>query len=161
MTDISWKDAAAIWGAGLSTLIVLTKLLPSRPVFLVEPGDAPVSDLTIRIINPAKSMRIVRERFRVKLWGRGTVIGVYSRKSRMMDAGVPGTLVLAVKGESETSVSVNCATERDQQGSGGWLICFTWRGSWLIPLGIPAFVLVSTKRAALFNAAIMDNEGKL
>jgi hypothetical protein len=43
---LSWRDAAAIWGAGLSTVMAVMRLLPSRPRFHVEPGERPISDLT-------------------------------------------------------------------------------------------------------------------
>jgi hypothetical protein len=157
MLDPTWRDVAAIWGAALSTLIVLVRLLPSRPMFFLEPGDRPSSDLTVHVINPAKSMRLVRERWRWKLTGSGSVIGVYTRQSRVDDAGVSGTLILAIKGESETVVMINCLNEHDQNGVGRWLLCFTWRGSWLVPIGFPAFVYVSTKRAAQLNSAIRSD----
>jgi len=152
--DPAFRDVAAIWGAGLSTLILLAKLLPSRPLFLLEPGQPPTADLTVRIINPSKSMRLVRERYRWKLTGQGRVIGVFTRRSRLSDAGIPGTLVLALKGESEATVLINCLGDRDQPDVGRWLICFVWRGSWMIPVGIPAFIFVSTARAKQLNAAI-------
>ena len=152
--DPSWRDFAAVWGAVLSTLIVLARLIPSRPQFEIEPGKPPTSDLILRIINPAKSMRLIRECFRVKISGGGSVLGVYTGKSRMCDAGVPGTLLLAIKGEDEKEVMINCLSDKDQNGNGRWILCFTWRGGWLLPFAIPAFVYVSTKRAARLNAAI-------
>jgi hypothetical protein len=159
MVELTWRDIAALWGAGLSTLIVLTRLLPTRPLFFLEPRprDDSTTDAIIRIINPEKSMRLVRECYRWRLTGNGTVIGVFTRKSRLCDAGVAGTLLLAVKGESETTVKINCFKERDHKGTSRWLLCFTWRGAWLFPIGIPHFVYLSTKRIEQLNAALPDD----
>jgi hypothetical protein len=149
-----WRDLAALWGAALSTFIFVARFIPSRPIFEIERGQPPTSDLTLRVINPSKSMRVIRERFRFKLSGKGHAIGISTGRSRTCDVGTPGTLLLAIKGEDEQKVEINCLNEADQGRNGRWLVCFTWRGSWILPLGIPAFVYVSTKRAAELNAAV-------
>jgi hypothetical protein len=158
MVELTWRDIAALWGAGLSTLIVLTRLLPTRPLFFLEPrpGDDSTTDAIIRIINLDKSMRLVRERYRWRLTGKGRFIGVFT-KSRTDDAGKPGTLLLAVKGESEATVKINCFNAYDHKGTSRWLLCFTWRGAWLLPISIPHFVYLSTKRVEQLNAALPDD----
>ncbi len=95
--DLSWRDFAAIWGARLSSLIVLARFLQARPRFKTEPGKLPTSDQILRIVNPAKNMRLIRERFRVKVSGDGCEIGIFTGKSRVCDLGVPGTLLFAIR----------------------------------------------------------------
>jgi len=68
--DPSWRDFAALWGATLSTLIVLANFLPARPRFHLEPSDPPETDLTLKIINPSQRMCFVRELFRIHLTRR-------------------------------------------------------------------------------------------
>ena len=152
--DPTWRDFAAVWGAGVSTLLVLTKLLPSRPRFHLEPGDQPSSDLTLRIINPSKSMRFVRELFRYQLSGSQKAFGIYTGKTPLYLAGVPGSLLIAVKGEEEKEVSINCIINQDQTENNRWLVCFGWQGQWIIPVSIPAPMFISTKRATRLNAAL-------
>ncbi|NUJ81422.1 hypothetical protein HUN39_15595 [Methylocystis sp. FS] len=151
--DPEWRDFAAIWGAVLSSLLALARFLPDRPQFEIEPGKSVPCDLILRIINPAKSMRLVRDLCRIKI-GRGgaNVIGLYIEKTRLIDTGIPGTLLLAIKAESEREVMINCLSEKDKPSR--WLILFLWRGSWFLPIYFPAFVYVSTKRATKLNAAL-------
>jgi hypothetical protein len=152
--DLSWRDFAAIWGAGLSSLIVLARFLQARPRFKTEPGKLPTSDQILRIVNPAKNMRLIRERFRVKVSGDGCEIGIFTGKSRVCDLGVPGTLLFAIKGEDEREVTIIFANNKSLNVNGRWIVCFTWHGDWLLPFPIPAFVYISTKRAAQLNTAI-------
>jgi hypothetical protein len=152
--DPAWRDFAALWGAGLSTLLVLAKLLPSRPRFHLEPGDRPSSDLTLRIINPSKNMRLVRELFRYQLSGSEKALGIYTGKTPLDLAGVPGSLLVAIKGEHEKEVSINCVINQDQTENNRWLVCFGWQGQWIIPIWFPVLVFISTKRASRLNAAL-------
>lgn len=153
--DPSWRDFAAVWGAALSTLIVLARIIPSRPQFEIEPGKPPISDLILRIINPAKNMRLVRKSFRMKISGGESAIGIYTGKSKINEIGVPGTLLFAIKGEDEREVMIIFENDKAKNRYGRWIVCFTWRGGgWLFPFAIPAFVYISTKRAARLNAAI-------
>ena len=152
--ELSWRDIAAIWGAGLSTFLALTKLLPSKPMFHLEPGDPPSSDLTLRIMNPGKRMLIVRERFRWRIAGAEDVLGIFTERSRLDQMGVPGTLVVAVPSEGETLVSINCLSRRvGAEADSQWLLVFAWSAGWLLPLSIPALVYVSSKRARELDAA--------
>lgn len=105
--DLSWRDFAALWGAALSTLICLARFIPSRPQFEIEPGKPPISDLILRIINPAKDMRLVRESFRMRISG-GESIVIYTGKSKTND----GTLLYAIKGEDEREVMIIFENEK-------------------------------------------------
>ena len=131
--DPTWRDVAAVWGAGLSTLLVLAKLLPSRPRFHLEPGYWPSSDLTLRIINPSKNMRLVRELFRFQLGGSQKALGIYTGKTPLDLAGVPGSLLVGIKGEEEKEVKINCIINQDQTENNRWLVCFGWQAPSIIP----------------------------
>ena len=152
--DPAWRDFAAIWGAGLSTLLVLVKLLPTRPRFHLEPGERPSSDLTLRVINPAKSMRLVRELFRWHISGSQNALGIYTGKTPLDQAGVPGSLLIAIKGEDEKSVRINCIINQDRTENNRWLVCLGWQGQWVIPMWLPVPVLISTRRAERLNTAL-------
>lgn len=149
---LTWRDIAAIWGAGLSTLLALGALLPSRPRFEIEPGEPPSSDLTLRISNPSTRHRLVRDVWRANLAGSSHSLGLYTRQTRLIDAGIAGSLNLLVRSGEEKVVQINCV--EDRAGScGRWLILFIWRGNWLLPVGFPVLVYVSTRRAAKLNSA--------
>jgi hypothetical protein len=152
--DLSWRDLAAVWGAALSTLLVLAKLLPSKPTFHVEPGEKPITDLTIRIINPSKSMCLVRELFRLQLGGPQRALGVYTGRTPLEGAGVPGALLISIRGEEERAVMINCIINQDVGENNRWLVCFGWQGAWVIPLWLPVPVYISTKRAIRLNTAL-------
>jgi hypothetical protein len=49
------RDFAAFWGAGLSTLLVLTKLLDPRPIVMMDftRDSERLRDLRLLITNPA------------------------------------------------------------------------------------------------------------
>ena len=55
----SWRDVAAVWGAGLSTVLALSRLLIPRPVFHIEPAQKPAGDLLLSIVNPDRKMVLV------------------------------------------------------------------------------------------------------
>jgi hypothetical protein len=149
---LSWRDAAAIWGAMLSTVMAVMRLLPSRPRFHVEPGEQPISDLTIRVANPSKGMCFVRELWRLPFPGTERPLGVYTGKTPMADVGATGSLWIAVKSESEVAIIVNCMDERSGPKN-RWLLVFGWQGSWFVPTWAPVPVFISTKRAKRLNAA--------
>lgn len=149
---MNWRDAAALWGAGLSTFLALASLLPSRPRFHVEPGEPPGIDLLIRVVNPAKRMCFVRELWRVQLGGPDRSLGVYTVKTPSAEVGVPGSLWISIESEDETRVVVNCIDGRTGFEN-CWLIVFGWQGPWLLPVWVPVPVLVSTARARRLNAA--------
>jgi hypothetical protein len=151
--DPGWRDFAAIWGAGLATALALGKFLPARPRFHVEPGDKPVSDLTIRIINPAKRMCFVRELGRWHIGGPQKALGIYTGSTPMDQVGVPGSLFIGLKGEDEREVRVNCIINNNLGENNRWLIWFGWQGGWVLPVWFPVPVFVSTKRAAKINEA--------
>ena len=47
---MDWKAVAAIWGAGLSTILAIAKVLEARPVFQLEPMNTLTGDQWYRII---------------------------------------------------------------------------------------------------------------
>jgi len=117
--DLSWRDVAALWGAGLSTFLAIVGILPSRPRFHVEPGDQPgtASDLTVRVVNPSKHMRFVKELWRLPFPGSEKGLGVYTDKTAPDD--IMERLWLAIKSESEATVNVNCIINRKRERAGG------------------------------------------
>jgi hypothetical protein len=150
--DLSLRDVVAIWGAGLSTILLLLKVLPSRPRFHVEPGERQVCDLTIRIANPAKGMCFVRECWRIRAPRSERSLGVFTDKT-IADAGKTGSLWITIRSESEVTVKVNCLLNRDGGPKCRWLVIFGWQGSWIVPLWVPVPVYVSTGRANRLNTA--------
>lgn len=146
MDGISLRDIAAIWGAGLSTLLALSYFLPARPYFHLEPGE--MNDLRIRIVNPARDMVFVREWFRFRLGGSETALGVFSDGSRFEDMGRSGTVHVGIPGEGSGYITVNTL----KPGS-IWLVVLRWRRQWLLPIWIPKVVFLSGHRAAEMKAA--------
>ena len=83
--DPFWTSVAALWGAVLSTVLAVLSIVPPRPRFHFEPGDQPISDLTVRIVNPAKRMRFVRELGRIRFPGSEKAsLSVWTGKTRSL-----------------------------------------------------------------------------
>ena len=157
-TEWTWRDIAAVWGAGLSTLIWLGRLLPIRPTFHLAPGERPLSDMTLRIVNPSRETILVRDIARIRLGGDREIIGLFTRKTPVCDIGRSGGLLVTVPGEGALDVKVNCI-DAEKEPNARWIVIFVWRGgSWIFPLGLPVPVYISARRAALLNKGA-QNEG--
>ena len=147
--DPFWTSAAAIWGAGLSTLVVVLSIVPSRPRFHVEPRSQRGDDLTVRIVNPAKRMRFVRQLCCWPFPGSEKTLPIHTDES-------PGWLArrwIALKSESETTVYMTWVIG-EPRPSNRWLVIFGWRGAWIVPwIWVPVPVYVSTGRAKRLNDA--------
>ena len=94
----------------------------------------------------------MRELWRIPFSGTERPLGVYTGKTQMADVGVPGSLWIAVKSESEVSILVNCMDDRAGPKN-RWLLVFGWQGSWFVPVWVPVLVFVSTKRAKRLKVA--------
>jgi hypothetical protein len=154
--DPFWRDAAALWGAALSTLLAIGGILSYRPRFHVEPSNQGGVDLTVRIVNPSKRMRFVKELWRFPPFGTPRrALGVYTDRTLEMGvAGEPGSLWLAIKGEDAVTVMVNCLVNPKTVGNARWLVIFGWQGSWVVSwFWLPIPVFLSTSRANRLNAA--------
>jgi hypothetical protein len=154
MVEISWRDMAAFWGAGLSTLIFLSQFFPSSPVIHVETGHPTGADLNLRIVNPSKRTVIIREFARCKLKrGQNKIVISRGHEANMNGNEAVGGIWAAIKGEDELICEVYGLNKVIQGCVTRWLIVFLWRGGWPFPIWFPTFVFLSTKRATLLNAA--------
>lgn len=76
---MGWRTVAALWGAGLSTLLAITRL-PDPPILRLEPGSATASEprwLTLRVINDSKRALLVNGYWRIPLRPRGSMLRVF------------------------------------------------------------------------------------
>jgi hypothetical protein len=157
---MGWKDWAALWGAVLSTWLAAVRLLPDRPRLHLEPPEDAVSGRSmidgvevrdgkavIRVVNPGKRMVFVRDWKRIKLRGSVPTIALYTRKTGMNVAEIPGGLRLLLPPEEQTEVDALF----EQEAS--WLLVFLWQQPWLLPVWLPIFLLVSGKRIKLYGEA--------
>jgi hypothetical protein len=148
--DFSWRDVAALWGAGLSTWLAIVRSLPPRPRFYIEASNQAGADLIIRVVNPSKRTRLVKVLCRLRSLGTEPTLGVYIDPSEAQEP-----LRVAIKSEAEATITVNCLINRDRAGQKNyWLVIFGWQGSWAVPwLWVPVPVFVSTPRANRLKAA--------
>ena len=155
--DPSLSTAAALWGAGLSTLLAVLSIVPSKPKFHVEPSSLSGEDLTVRIVNPAKRMRFVRVLWCFPFPGSEKTLPIYTdeilKESPLYDVGRRRPLWIALKSESEAMVRMNWIMKYPESLKNRWLVVFGWQGSWIVPLWVPVPVFISTKRAERLNAA--------
>lgn len=160
MVDLSWKDVAALWGAGLSTWLALTRLLPSRPRLHVEPpedtflnrtviegDDVKFATAVIRVVNPAKRMVYVRDLLRVRLRGSVNEIALHTGKSSLALSGRPGSLRLLLPPEAQTEAEA--MFDEDTV----WLVVFVWQQPWLMPVWMPVVLVVSGERIKRYRDA--------
>jgi hypothetical protein len=85
---------------------------------------------------------------------RKNALGIYTGKSKMEEIGQPGALWAYIEGEGKKEIRINCIINQRTTENNRWLVYFTWQGSWFLPIGFPALVYISTKRAERINAAI-------
>lgn len=151
MMDWDWRTVAAVWGAALSTWLAVTKLLPDRPRFYVEPDpsriidrDSP-ADAVLRIVNPAKRMVFLQLWACLSLPPRGGDGSLVVHMRGDMRNGVERRLRLAVPGETVIKADIVWGHE------GRWLLVFLWEHTWLLPVPLPSFAVVSTRQLTGFR----------
>jgi hypothetical protein len=145
-----WTSVAALWAAFLSTWLALPSILK----FHVEPKTKSGDDLTVRIVNPTKRMRFVRQLCCFPFPGSGKTLPVYTDQMLKDSPGRRGRLWIALKSESEAMVHMNWIMESEVRANNRWLVIFGWQGAWIVPwVWVPVPVYVSTARANRLNAA--------
>lgn len=148
--ELSWRDFLTVWGAGLSTFLAFARLLPNRPQFLIEPTEArSLTDFQIRVVNTAKRVVFIHDRFRIRLAGESKNIGLSTFNSRLAEIGKSRSLLLLIPAQGEQTIGVNTL------GSDGkWLIIFTWNQGWFLPCGVPSLCYLSGARANKMKKAL-------
>jgi len=146
----------AIYGAGLSTVLALVKLIPEWPIITLVPAAIPDVDVSLQIINPAKRPLFIdgstqfprhKPRFRIfeqrSLDTREEIARAFEERMGHRPPGprvfVPaeGTALLTVRG-------IEYEEER--------LIVFWWHRNWLFRhLRLPAIVRVSSNLVSIIN----------
>lgn len=148
--ELGWREIAALWGAGLSTVLALLKFLPLAPQFIFEPdgfGDKTRSCF-LRISNPGVSTLYIRVRGRFKLCWGDHALAIYARGTRMSDA--EGTnSIYAVAPNEEIRIEV-LLTSPDSR----WLVVWSWHRGWLLPLRLPMLTYFSGPRMEEMSNAI-------
>jgi len=157
--DFDWKGAAALWGAGLSTLNAIYLLLSKRPQFIFESMKESIIDslyLGLCISNPSKRILQINRAWQIPL--RGEKIGIFPagiHDSKSFRAGtlalINNKFFLTIAPESSahiefTSIETNTIC----------IIILRWhRHHWLIP---PCFklLLVTAQRAQEIAAGRYD-----
>lgn len=142
LPEWSWRDFAAVWGACLSTVLALSRLLIPRPVFHIEPAQKPAGDLLLRIVNPGRKMVLVRRGWSVRLGSKDSEVRTLIYGPGTAENDVPPT-VLAIPSEGEERLLVEFFGVRPSV-----LTVFWWRRSWLFSaIAVPVPVVLSKARA--------------
>jgi hypothetical protein len=163
-THMEWRTFAAVWGAGLSTLLALSRI--EWPLVSFEPGsplgrfDAPAW-VRIRIMNPSKRSLVVVGMGQVRLRrGSGRIEFFHERDvgSNNDEAGIQDIkfaqrsydkeLRLYVPGEKSAVVRIVTS-----MADGCHILVFWWHRNWLLGRCLPLFVRVSARRARQINGA--------
>jgi hypothetical protein len=150
-------SAVAIYGAGLSTILALAKIIPEWPVVTLVPVDRPddyFPAVSLSVFNPAKRSLFIEGnrqfprsapafhlRERRILNRREEVTRVY--EERLEPPRLTPRLFVPAQGEAFLNVSGMDEAKR--------LIVLWWHRNWLIPLRLPVFVLVSASLASVVN----------
>jgi hypothetical protein len=142
------KGIAALWGAVLSTLLFVDRVL-ARPVLRLEPGpDQGTSEpgLTLRVVNPAKIGLLIGHARRFHLRGGSAELGISTRQSPLNQIATnPSPVALYVGAESDQTLNMTLL------GRGTWLLVIWWRRPWLLPMWVPAPLIISSDLAEAIN----------
>lgn len=151
----------AIWGAALSTILALVKLIPEWPVLSVWPSSTPGADLAttieVRVFNPAKRPLFIEGSFQLPLRAskfriidnrplelREHITRAFEDQMGYTRKGQP-RLYVAAEDWAILSVSgIEAGTSRT--------IVFWWHRNWLLRwVRFPAIVRVSSDLAEMLN----------
>jgi hypothetical protein len=68
---MDWRTIAAVWGAGLSTFLALSRLIPEWPLVTLKPGGPPADFnpawIRIRVMNPSKRFLLITKTSQIPL----------------------------------------------------------------------------------------------
>jgi hypothetical protein len=160
---MQWQTFAAVWGAGLSSFLALTRLLPEWPLVTVEPGSQPLEFnpawVRIRIMNPSKRSLVVVKMDQFSLRRGGGHIEFFRESdTRNEDAAAQEIkfaqrssgkeLLVRVPGENSVVVRI-AAISADSSH----LLVFWWHRHWLLGFNLPLCVTVSACLAKQINGA--------
>jgi hypothetical protein len=149
-------SAVAIYGACLSTILALAKIIPEWPVVTLVPPDSPdAPGVSLSVVNPAKRSLFIEGnwqfpqaapafhlRERRTLNRREEITRAY--EERMGPPQITPRLFVPAQGEAFLSV-----TGMDEEAER--LIVLWWHRNWLVPLRLPVFVRVSSSLASVVN----------
>jgi hypothetical protein len=150
-------SAVAIYGAVLSTILALAKIIPEWPVVTLVPADRPDDDspgVSLSVFNPAKRSLFIEGNKQFP----GSAPAFHLRERRILNRREEITrayverlepprltprLFVPARGEAFLSVSGMDEAKR---------LIVLWRHrNWLVPLRLPVFVRVSSSLASVVN----------
>jgi hypothetical protein len=164
-TRVDWRTFAAVWGAGLSTLLALSRI--EWPLVSFEPGRPPTNLdsrvwVRVRIINSSKRSLVVvgisqfqrwRRSERIKLFrepdvGSNNTEAATIQEIKFSQHSYDNTLPLYVSGEKSVVVRIAEIT-----GDASHFLVFWWHRNGLLGFRLPLFVRVSAHLARQINGA--------
>jgi hypothetical protein len=161
---MDWRTFAAVWGAGLSTLLALSRI--EWPLVSFEPGRPPTNLdsrvwVRVRIINPSQRSLVVVGISQFQRWHRRELIKLFREPEANSNNTEPtiqeikfsqysygNTLPLYVSGEKSVVVRIAEIT-----GDASHFLVFWWHRNWLLGFRLPLFVRVSAHLARQINGA--------
>ncbi len=148
--ELGWREIAALWGAGLSTVLAFLKFLPLAPQFAFEPetGTSSRPYCHLKVSNPGKSTLYFRTWKRIALRGGKDGLQIATCYTPM-DKGVGTDARYAVGPNGELSFHVIASVPEDL-----WLVIWSWHRGWMLPLRLPCLMVISGARIGAINAAI-------
>jgi hypothetical protein len=136
---MDWRTVTAVWGAGLSTLLALQKLVPERPILALGParGSARPPYVLLQLTNPSQQPLFIVGCRQIRLSGPRQDYGVildaplslHEDIARVIDAkarGGPGAFPLIhVPPQGTVTLRISRITEHS-----GRVIVLLWHRNW-------------------------------
>jgi hypothetical protein len=160
---LEWRTLAAIWGAGLSTFLALSSLLPEWPLVTLEPG-APPRDFApawvrIRIINPSKKSLVVVRMSQISLRRSSEHLQFFRERDlkintdeavvqeiKFAQRAFDKELLAYVPGEKSAVVRIAAII-----ADGTHVLVFWWHRNWLLGFNLPLCIRVSARVVRQIN----------
>jgi len=161
---MDWRTFAAAWGAGLSTFLALSRLIPEWPLVTLEPGGPPgefePAWIRIRVMNPAKRFLIITEMSQISLKHSSNQVQFFHERDvrkpedKVLEAikfaqrAFGKDLLVYVPGEGNAFIRIAAITAGTNQ-----ILLFWWHRNWLLGFSLPICVRVSSHLARQINGA--------
>jgi hypothetical protein len=163
---LEWRTFAAVWGAGLSTLLALSSI--EWPVVSFEPGLPPTTLdprvwVRVRIMNPSKRSLVIAGNCKGQVslrHGSGRIrffhepdLGSNNDEAAIQNIkfaqhSYDKELLLYVSGEKSAVVRI-----AEIAADGFYILVFWWHRNWLLGFKLPLFIRISARLAREINGA--------
>jgi hypothetical protein len=160
---VEWQTIAAVWGAGLSTFLALSRLLPEWPLVTLESGSPPRNFhpawVRIRIMNWSKRSLVIVKMDQFSLGRGGGRIeffheldirneGAAAQEIKFAQRSFDTELLVRISGENSVVVRIAAISADNSH-----LLVFWWHRHWFLGFSLPLCVRVSARLARQINGA--------